>query len=103
MANLTTNKLELSLYRDLANALDQYNVRKQLYGINERRLAAATQNLEIANAKFRNGTINSFDFRVVQVNQLLSAIQYSNALYNLIDSNVTLMRLTGGIIETYKK
>lgn len=102
IANVSTKMMELSLYRDLADALDQYNIRKQLYGISERRLEAAQQNLDIANSKFRNGTINSFDFRVVQINQLLAAIDYTNALYNLIESNVTLMRLTGGIIETYK-
>ena len=99
--NIRTERLKISLYRDLGQAYDQYRIRLQLYGINERRKEAAATNLSISEEKYKNGTINSFDYRTVQNNYLTASIQELQSLYDLIDSKVTLMRLTGGIIETY--
>ena len=99
--NIRTERLKTSLYRDLGQAYDQYRIRLQLYGINERRKDAAATNLSISEEKYKNGTINSFDYRTVQNNYLTASIQELQSLYDLVDSKVTLMRLTGGIIETY--
>ncbi|MDH5397972.1 MAG: TolC family protein [Cyclobacteriaceae bacterium] len=101
IASLSVDRMQLSLYRDLAGTLDEYNIRKQIYSINERKVEVAGNNLSIADEKFRNGTINSFDYRIVQNNHLSAALQYLSSLYNLIDSHVGLLRLSGGIIETY--
>jgi outer membrane protein len=90
-----------SLNRDLEDAYDAYNSKQLIYDINQRKTEAARQNLEISTEKYRNGTINSFDFRVVQNNHLLAAIQELQSVYNLLDSRVTLMRLTGEILESY--
>lgn len=102
IGNMQIDKLRINLERDLANAYDQYLIRQQLYGINKRKREVADLNVEISTEKFRNGSINSFDYRIVQNNQLLAGIQELQSLYDLIDSRVTLMRLTGGIIEVYK-
>lgn len=101
IANITTQRLKTSLYRDLAQAYDQYQIRKQLYGITVRKQDVADTNLSISEEKFKNGSINSFDHRTVQNNSLSAALEELQAVYNLIDSKVSLMRLTGGIIETY--
>lgn len=101
VANLRTEQLKTTLYRDLAKAFDQYEIRKQLYGITERKQDAANTNLSISEEKFKNGSINSFDYRTVQNNSLSASLEKLQAIYNLIDSKVSLMRLTGGIIETY--
>lgn len=95
------DRLRNSLSRDLYNAFDDYNSRKRLFEINVRREESALTNLNISQDKFKTGTINSFDYRVVQNNHLSSAIQRLRALYSLIEGKVSLMRLTGGIIETY--
>ena len=100
--NVRTDRLKLSLYKDLSEAYDSYNIRRQLYGINRRKREVADLNLQISEEKFRNGTINSFDFRTVQNNRLIAAVQELQSIYNLLDTNVSLMRLTGGIIEEYK-
>lgn len=102
IGNVQINKLKSSLTRDLAEAYDQYNIRKQLHAITLRKKEVAEQNLEITGEKFKNGTISSFDFRTVQNNRLIAAIQELQSVYNLIDSRVTLLRLTGGILEEYK-
>lgn len=103
IGNIRIEKLKASLSRDLVKTFEQYKVRKQLYHITDLRYVSATKNLEITEDKFKNGTINSFDYRTVQNTHLTSSIQRLQSLYNLIDSKVSLMRLTGGIIETYKE
>ncbi|MEN7547517.1 TolC family protein [Rapidithrix thailandica] len=105
--NATTNfevgtyqvdKLKQSLNRDLAQALDLYNNRKQLKGIASRRKDAAELNLTLSEEQYRTGTINSFDYRQVQLNYLEAALQDLEAIYNLMESNTNLMRLTGGLV-----
>lgn len=102
IGNIEIDKLKLSLKNDLLTAHDEYQIRQRLYGINKRRLDAAELNLQISEDKFKLGAINSFDFRTVQVNYLTAALQELNSRYSLIDSDVTLLRLTGGIVEVYK-
>jgi len=102
IGNVQIDKLKSSLTKDLAKAYDQYNVRKQLHAITIRKKEVAEQNLEITEEKFKNGTISSFDYRTVQNNRLIAAVQELQSIYNLIDSRVALLRLTGGLLEEYK-
>lgn len=101
IGNLKIEQLSTSLKQDLQGAFERYQVRNQLYGISVKREEAAETNLRISNEKFKNGSINSFDFRIVQNNYLTATTQKFQALYNLMESKVELMRLTGGIISTY--
>ena len=103
IGNIRIEKMKSSMNRDLLNAFEEYQVRKQLFEISDLRYISASQNLEITEHKFENGSINSFDYRTVQNNHLMAAIQRLQSLYNLIDSKVTLMRLTGGIVATYRE
>ncbi len=102
IGNVRIEKMETSLTRDLYQAYDEYLIKHQLLGINKRKHESTKTNLELSTEKYRNGTINSFDFRTVQNNQLLAAIAHLQSMYNLMDAHVQLMRLTGGIIESYK-
>jgi outer membrane protein TolC len=101
IGNLRVEQLEQSVSKDLLDAYDQYRIRKQLFEINKRKRQAAETNLRNSEEKFRNGSINSFDYRDVQNNYLSAAIQELQSIYNLIDSKITLMRLTGGLINRY--
>lgn len=103
IGNLRTDQLKQSVTRDLASAYDEYLTRRQLYAINQRRKEAAEINLNISEQRFKNGTISSFDYRDVQNNYLSAAIQELQSIYNLIDSKVTLMRLTGGLVREYRQ
>lgn len=102
MGNMELDRLKASLSRDLANSFDQYSIRRTLYGINQRKQDAAETNLKLSNAKFSKGTINSFDFRVVQIALLQANIDELQSVYNLLESKVAIMRLTGGLIEEYQ-
>ena len=99
IGQLRTEDLKRSLSRDLIAEYDLYNNRLELKGIAERRKESAEQNLTLSEEQFKTGTISSFDFRDVQVNYLSSALEDLQATYNLIESNVSLLRLTGGIMD----
>jgi len=99
LANLQTEELKVSLTNDLSSEHDLYTVRTQLLGIAERREGAAEQNLLLSEERFKSGTITSFDYRDVQLQYLTSALGKLEAVYNLLESNVNLLRLTGGIVD----
>jgi outer membrane protein TolC len=99
IGNLGIEQIQLSLSRDLSAALDLYNVRKQLLNINTQARKVAERNLEISQERFQAGIINSFDYRQVQNNYQNAAFSELQAIYNLLDSHTTLMRLTGGILK----
>ncbi|XOV94537.1 MAG: TolC family protein [Bacteroidota bacterium] len=103
IGNIQIESMKNSLTADLLDALDRYETRKQLYGITARREEAAAINLEISKDRYQNGSINSFDFRIVQNNYLSASTLRLQSVYDLIDSHVELMRLTGGLIEEYKE
>ena len=103
VGQLRVERLENSLDSDLRSTLDRYNIRRQLYGIATRRETSAKTNLELSEEKFKNGSINSFDYRDVQNNYLSASILKLQAAYNLINSKVELMRLTGGLIREYNQ
>ncbi len=99
IGNLRVDQLKLSLNKDLSQFYDQYNVRLNLYQINQQLENSAGTNLEISQEKFKSGTINSFDYRTVQNNYLSASIQRLQALYNLIDSKVSIRRITGELTK----
>ncbi len=103
IGNLRVERLSQSLDRDLRQNLDEYNIRRQIYEINERREEVAAINLDLAQDRYDNGSINSFDFRIVQNNYLSSAILKQQAKYSLLESHIALMRLTGGLVEDYNQ
>lgn len=67
--------------------------------VSEQSLEAAEMNLQIADEKFKSGAINSFNYRDIQINYLNTALNRLQAMYNLIYSNTTLARLTGGFLQ----
>ncbi|MFT7030581.1 MAG: outer membrane protein TolC [Marinoscillum sp.] len=103
IGNLRVDQLKNKLSVDLLDAYDRYEIRRQIYAINKRREASAKANLAYSTEKFRNGSINSFDFRVVQNNYLSASTLRLQALYDLMDTKVMLMRLTGGLVEEYSE
>ncbi|MGF1534569.1 MAG: TolC family protein [Bernardetiaceae bacterium] len=90
------------LLRDLHNLLDTYNTRRQLLRIARQSEAVAQQNFDISQERFRLGTINSLDLRIIQNNLLNAANAARQAVYNLIATETDLLRLTGGILQEEK-
>lgn len=99
IGNIGIQQLKQTLENLLVNQFELYQIRQQLLGVAEVNLESAILNLELATEKYRNGTINSFNFRDVQLIFLNAASKKLNAIYDLIDSQTELLRLTGGIIS----
>ncbi len=95
---IETEEMKHSLTNELGKLYDLYQVREDLYNVSAENLDAAHLNMEISGDRFRAGTINSFNYRDVQLIYLNAATNKLNAVYNLIDTDTALMRITGGII-----
>jgi outer membrane protein TolC len=101
ISQLQIDELKTSLRNDLVATYDLYNVRQKLLSISQQNIESAELNLALAEERFRNGTINSFDYRDIQVNYLNTALNNLQAKYDLIESETELLRLTGGITNEY--
>jgi len=99
IGTLEIQELKQTLENLLVNQFDLYRIRTQLLEVAQVNMESAQLNMEIATEKYRNGTINSFNFRDVQLIYLNAASKKLNAIYDLIDSQTELLRLTGGIVK----
>ena len=102
MGTIETEEMKLVLNNDLLSAFDRYNVRKNLLDISEESLANALLNLELSEERYKNGTINSFNYRDIQVSYLQAALRNLQSKFDLIQTDSELLRLTGGILDSYK-
>ncbi len=103
ISQVETQEMKQDLKNQLAQEYELYRVRKQLLQVADENLRSAELNLQLSREKFENGTINSFNFRDVQQIYMNAAYNYQNAVFNVIQSYHTLLRLTGGIIEEYEE
>jgi len=94
---IQVSELKASLKNNLITNYDQYNMRKQLLSIAKENVETSNLNLQLATDRYRNGTITSFEFRDIQITNLLTSINYLQAIYNVIETETELMRLTGGL------
>jgi outer membrane protein TolC len=98
IGSIDIESLKHSLSNDLLNLYEFYKVRQELLDVATEAVEAAELNMQIAEEKFRNGSINSFNYRDVQLIYLNAALGRLQAIYSLIESKISLMRITGGII-----
>ncbi len=94
-----TQQTEHSLVNSIQALHGMYELRVQLFNVTEENMKTAELNLQIAEDKFKSGTISSFIFRDIQLIYQNAAIARLTALYNLIETNTELTRMTGGIIS----
>ncbi len=94
--------IQHELNNQLANLYEYYQVRKELLVLARENLEAAKLNLQISREKFESGAINSFNFRDVQQIYLQASTGELEAVYNFIDAQTSLLRLTGVIIQEYE-
>ncbi|WP_448518170.1 TolC family protein [Rhodoflexus sp.] len=92
------DNLKLALERDLADAYDLYNLRRQLVKIARENKAAAETNLNLAAERYRTGSINAFEYRILQNTFADIAFGEVQAIFNLLEAKTLLMRLTGTIL-----
>ncbi|MFW6095101.1 MAG: TolC family protein [Bacteroidota bacterium] len=99
ITHIGIEEIKHSLTNELYNLHELYNTRKTLLNVAVENLETAELNLEIAEEKFKTGAINSFNYRDIQLIYLNAAFQKLQSLYNIIDSETRLTRITGGFIN----
>ena len=97
-----TDQMEHSLSNQLYQLYNFYSIRKELLTLSEEQQQAAQLNLNISAEKFAQGAINSFNYRDVQILYKNASLGYLDAIYNLIESDTQLLKITGGILDEYK-
>ena len=102
ISEVQTEEMKQDLRNQLAQEFELYRVRKQLLRVARENLESAALNLRLSREKFESGSINSFNFRDVQQIHIEAAYEYQNAVFRVIQSYHTLLRLTGGIIDEYE-
>ncbi|MFW6222742.1 MAG: TolC family protein [Bacteroidota bacterium] len=102
ISEVQAKEMEQDLKNQLAQEFELYKVRKQLLRVAHENMESAELNLSLSREKLQSGAINSFNFRDVQQVYMNAAYEYQNAVFRVIQSHHTLLRLTGGIIDEYE-
>jgi len=99
IAQLNIQDLKRNLSAQLSNTLATYDNQRNLLALTDQRLENARENLSIAETRFRSAQINSFDYRTIQLNYLNAVQSQLQAIFNLKNTETTLMKLTGGLVR----
>lgn len=102
IAEVETEEMVAELKNQLFQEYEYYQVRIEMLRLADENLKAAKLNLKISQEKFETGAINSFNLRDVQQLYLSTALSRLNAIYDVIESYHSLLRLTGGLIGEYR-
>ena len=99
IAQLNIDDLKRNLSSQLKITLENYNNQLQLVKLTERLIASSEKNLKIADERFKGSLITSFDYRSVQLNYINASQSRLNAIYNLKNTEIGLVRLIGGLVR----
>lgn len=99
---LSTDQMTLKLKSELSTQFDGYNVYREIVTLDSEQLEVSELLMKLSEERYRNGTINSFNFREVQLAYLQSATSRLSSIYNLVVANSELLRLTGGLVSYAK-
>jgi outer membrane protein len=101
-AGIETDEMEHSLSNELLQLYSTYELQKELFSLAYEKEVTARLNQDLSQEKFKNGTIDSFDFRDVQISYMNAVSDRLDALYNLMETQIDLLVITGGIISEYE-
>ena len=87
----------------LALTNDKYNSRISAFSLNKKAFQIAEINYTLATDKQNRGIINSFILRDIEIAYITSGINYQQAAYNLMESKIALLKITGGIIQDFNQ
>jgi hypothetical protein len=84
---------------ELTNVYELYLTRLQIFELTKKAFFVSKDNMDIAKLKEESGLINSFNFRDIQMAYLSAGVALYQASYDLLESNATLLKMTGKIIQ----
>lgn len=102
IGQLEIDHMKQSLSNAMVTIFEMYGIRKQLLNVADLSLEKAKLNLELSTDRFKSGAINSFNFRDIQLIYINAEFNRLEAVYNLLDANTEILRLSGSIISEYE-
>lgn len=97
IASLNIENMKQSLSSTLSNLIAIYNVRIQLVSISQENLLYAQKAFDLAEKRFKLGTLNSIELAGFQNNYQNTMIQHYENLYNKLDAFLEIYKMTGKI------
>ena len=85
---------------ELTNVYELYQTRTKIFELTQMAFEVSQSNLEIAKLKEQSGLINSFNFRDIEMAFLSAGVALYQASFDLLESNATLLKMTGKIIQS---
>ena len=101
--NLQLEKVKKEVLYQLSLTNDKYNSLITTYSLNQKAFKIAETNYSLANEKQKRGVINSFILRDIEIAYITAGISTQQSAYNLMESHVALLKITGGIIQNFNK
>ena len=101
--DLQYEKIKREVLHQLSLTNDQYNSRISAFSLNQKAFKIAETNYALATDKQNRGVINSFMLRDIEIAFITSGINAQQAAYNLMESKIALLKITGGIIQGYEE
>ena len=89
--------MEQTISTQFENTYLQMVTNQRVLEMSEQQLDNASKNLDIAKDRFENGLISSFDYRTIQLGYLSASQARLEARFNLINSQISILNLTGGL------
>ena len=96
---IRTSQMTDQLNFELTNVYELYLTRLQIFELTKKAFFVSKDNMDIAKLKEESGLINSFNFRDIQMAYLSAGVALYQASYDLLESNATLLKMTGKIIQ----
>lgn len=96
-AELALELYQIQMTSDIHRAYTAYENSKKLLEIERKNYEVAVENTDIALERFRLGIANYLEFRDAQVNLLTAEDRLISSLFNIKESEIELLRLSGKI------
>jgi len=101
--DLQYEKIKREVLHQLSLINNKYNSRISAFSLNQKAFKIAETNYALATDKQNRGVINSFMLRDIEIAFITSGINAQQAAYNLMESKIALLKITGGIIQGYEE
>lgn len=99
ITEFTYKDLERRLSQQLKIAFNLYENQKNVLNLSREMLSNSTRNLEIAEERFKAGTLNYFDFRTIQINYFRTVNTVQDAFLNAKNTELDMLMQSGKLMS----
>jgi len=98
-ANINLRNAKQDAEMQARNLIATYENQRKLLSLQDLLIDNALANLTLSEEQLKAGTINSFDYRAVQLEYLNAKQSRLQSVYNLLLTDLNLRRMTGTLVE----